>query len=278
MALKELDANPELRDDPSLKDIPDVVTLAKTYRDTKAFVGSSIRPPGPDASPEAKADFYKKLMQHAPDLVPLRDNDAEADKIVWKKLGRPDKPEEYTYELPKDGPAVDLEALRAVAVETGMTKAQFKKAADKAVALAQKNAADTDADSKALKTEWGQAYESKLAQAAEAAAKLGAPPAVAEAIKAGRVSSATAKLWANVAKSIGAETTIVGKQEHKPAGSVLTPAEAEAQIHEIMNNPLFLNRNGGGPARGALAEVRRAAQVSRRLTKVGYLTSPTGVK
>jgi len=45
---------PELRDDPSLKDINDVATLAKTYKDTKAFVGSSIRPPGPDASPEAK--------------------------------------------------------------------------------------------------------------------------------------------------------------------------------------------------------------------------------
>jgi hypothetical protein len=139
MPLKELDAVPELRDDPSLKDFNDVATLAKSYKETKAFVGSSIRPPGPDASPEARKEFYEKLVKHAPDLVPLRDGDAEAEKVVWGKLGRPSKREEYEFKTP-DGVDINVEALRDAAEAAGMTKAQFTKLAEKAVAGAQAQA------------------------------------------------------------------------------------------------------------------------------------------
>jgi hypothetical protein len=136
MPLKELDAAPELRDDPSLKDFNDLPALAKSYKEQKAFIGNSIRPPGPDASPEARKEFYEKLQKHAPDLVPFRDGDAEAEKVVWGRLGRPDKREAYEFKVP-DGVDINIEALRDAAEAGGMTKGQFTKLAEKAVAGAQ---------------------------------------------------------------------------------------------------------------------------------------------
>jgi chorismate mutase len=57
---------PDLREDPALRDFKDPNALAKAYKDTKALVGSSIRPPGPDAGPEAHAEFAKKLAEKTP--------------------------------------------------------------------------------------------------------------------------------------------------------------------------------------------------------------------
>lgn len=244
MALKELDAIPELRDDPSLKDFTDVTTLAKSFRDTKAFVGSSIRPPSENASDADKAEFYTKLQKHAPHLVPLDDTNEAAQELVWSKLGRPKDPKEYDFK-PPEGVTVDLDGLRAVAVATGMTKKQFEKAALAAATHAEKSAAQRAADKAALKAEWGAAYDKKLADAADAAAKAEAPEPVVKAIAEGRLPSGELKLWANVAKSIGAEGTVIGKQGTSQAGGALTPAEAEAEISEIMRNPLYMDRNGG---------------------------------
>jgi hypothetical protein len=49
MPIKELPE--DLQNDPALKDFNDLPSLAKSFKETKAFVGSSIRPPGPDAGP-----------------------------------------------------------------------------------------------------------------------------------------------------------------------------------------------------------------------------------
>ena len=59
----------EMRADPALKDIPDVVTLAKAFRDTKAMVGASVRLPAADADEAARAEFLEKIKERAPDLV-----------------------------------------------------------------------------------------------------------------------------------------------------------------------------------------------------------------
>lgn len=239
MPLKELDAVPELRDDPSLKDFNDLPSLAKSYKETKAFVGTSIRPPGPDASPEARAEFYKKLQAHAPDLVPLKPGDADAEKLVWGKLGRPEKKEEYDFKLP-EGVNVNLDLLREVAAETGMTKAQFEKFAARTVVGAQKLSAETKADRDALKTEWGNAYESKLQKAAAAASKLNAPKETVAAILKGEVSSSVLKTWDSIGTALGTEPKIPGGPANR---SPLTPAELEARFAEIQAHPAYFNRS-----------------------------------
>jgi hypothetical protein len=242
MALKELDAHPELRDDPSIKDFNDLPTFAKAFKDTKAFVGSSIRPPGPDATPEARKEFYDKLVKHAPDLVPLRENDAEAEKLVWNKLGRPDKPEGYSL---KDDKGNDLTpaGLREVAAEAGLTVKQFQALAKKSIAASEAAALASEADQKGLKTEWGVAYDTKLKSAAAVAQKLGLPPEVVGSIMAGKMSSNQLKVWDAIATGLGAEGS--GPVGVKGGGGpdVLTPAEAQARFREVQSHPGYFNKN-----------------------------------
>jgi hypothetical protein len=75
--------------------------------------------------------------------------------------------------------------------------------------------------------------------------------------------SSQIKIWANAAKALGAEGTIVGKQTGGAPGGVLTPAEAEMQIREIMENPLYTDRHGGA-ARDRL--VRKVVELQKFIT------------
>lgn len=241
MALKELDATPELRDDPALKDFNDVLGLAKSFKDTKAFVGTSIRPPGDNATPEARAEFYEKLKKHAPNLVPLDDKDEAAQTLVWDRLGRPKDAAGYEFK-PPEGVTIDMEALRAAAVTAGFTKGQFQKFAEATVAAEQKKTDAVAADTKALRLEWGHAYEQKCQEAASAAAKLDAPAGVVQLIRDGKLPSEQLKMWAKLSAALGKEGTQISQQNGKQTDNV-TPAEAQAQIDEIMANPAYFDRN-----------------------------------
>lgn len=256
MALKELDSTPELRDDPSLKDFNDVTTLAKSLIETKKFVGSSIRPPGPDASPEVKAEFYKKLQAHAPDLVPLKEGDAEAEKLVWGKLGRPADKAGYDYKSP-EGVTIDLDGLKERAVEAGWTKAQFQKAATREVAEAQKHSDSTKADRDALKAEWGNAYDAKLQNAAAAASKLNVSKEVVALILKGEIPAVSLKMWDSIGKAIGTESKMPPGAPQTPS----TPAELDARFAEIQAHPAYFNRNH--PEHDSY--VRKAQEVAKQL-------------
>lgn len=242
MPLKELDAHPELRDDPAIKDFNDLPTFVKSFKETKSFVGSSIRPPGPDASPEARKDFYDKLVKHAPDLVPLREGDAEAEKLVWGKLGRPAKPEEYVFKAP-EGVDINLDALREVAVETGMTKAQFEKLATKTATGFQAQQLATQKDQVTLKAEWGPAYESKLKNAAAVAQKMGLPESAVGAIMAGKLNSTQLKVWDTIATAIGTEGRGPIGEKGGGGGESLTTSEAQARFREIQSHPAYFNKS-----------------------------------
>ena len=51
----------EYRDNPSLKDIPDLNTLAKNYINTKGMVGKKFAPPPEDASDAEWNEFYERM-------------------------------------------------------------------------------------------------------------------------------------------------------------------------------------------------------------------------
>jgi hypothetical protein len=160
MPIKELPD--DLRDDPALKDFNDLPALAKSFKETKTFVGRSIQPPGEAATPEQKAEFYDKLRKHAPNLVPLDEKDEKAQELVWEKLGRPKDAKEYDFKPPPEGGASSTwSQLRETAKALGLTKAQFNKMAERRWRHT-KVADEFKADQTALKTEWGAAYQEKL--------------------------------------------------------------------------------------------------------------------
>jgi hypothetical protein len=64
-----IDSLPEdLRSEPSLADFKDLSGLAKSYVSAQKMLGSSVRIPTEEASPEAREEFYSKL-QSVPGVV-----------------------------------------------------------------------------------------------------------------------------------------------------------------------------------------------------------------
>lgn len=228
----------EMRAEPVFKDIPDIATLAKSFRDTKAFVGSSIRKPSPEAGPEAQKEFLAKLRKMAPELMPApSDTDVEGLNLVWEKLGRPTDEKGYEFTAP-EGVDINLDKLRADAKKLGLTKSQFKLRAEAEVADRTATLEATKADSAALKTEWGQAYSEKLKAASNIAKQLKLPDALVTAIAEGKMSSSQLKAWDAIAKAIGpGEGSQMASQTGTSATGALTPAEAMLQYDEIMARP-----------------------------------------
>jgi hypothetical protein len=237
----------ELRSHPSLKDLKDPVALAKSYVETKALVGGSLRPPGPDATPEARAEFVTKLREKVPELVLIPDGDDEAAKAaretVWQRLGKPKEAKEYAPPKDVELPETHLEVLRKEAAEEGLTKAQFAARA-KRVAEALDAAKTAQKEAKeANRRELGAAFDERTAAAAATAAKLGFPAELVAALKDGSVDPGTFKAFSAVAKGFG-ETRQVADQSGAADGK-LTPAEAKARRAEIMARPEYFSPKPG---------------------------------
>jgi hypothetical protein len=248
----------ELRGEPMFKDIPDVATLAKVARDSRAALGGSIRPPGPDAGPEARKEFAAKLEKHVPEAIFFPEDEkarAEVEDSIWRRMGRPADAKEYA--LPKDVALSDehLAQLRAEASEEGLTKRQFEARAKKlAAAVGEVSRAEGETRA-ALKRELGAAYDERIATVAVTIEKLGFPENLVKAIRSGAVDPATFKALATVAKGFGEQRELAG-QTGGVAGK-MTPAEAKTQRAEIRSRKEFWDRS----LNPALADQLRAKDV-----------------
>lgn len=234
----------ELKTAPALKDVKDVASLAKAFIDTKALVGGSLRPPGPDAKPEDRLEFVQKLREKVPELVLIPEGDDEAAKLAretaWQRLGRPKEAKEYVAPKDVELPEQTLEALQKEALDEGLTKSQFaaraKRAAEALVTAAHARKEATAA----LKRDLGAAFDERTAAAASLAAKLGFPAETVADLKAGTVAPNVFHAFDKVAKGFG-ETREVGGQGGNGGSGKLTPAEAVAQRDEIMARPEYFS-------------------------------------
>lgn len=247
----------DLRKAEALADVKDVATLAKNYVETKAFVGQSLRIPGPEAGPEAKKAFLEKLHAKVPNVVYMPETDEEKSAVeaqLWQKLGRPADAKGYSLEgVDLGGVELDVAGLAQTAAEMGLTKSQF-------VELAKRQAAAQAAHAKALETNrsetkkaWGAAYDSKISTIADIAAKLDTPAETINAIKAGELPLAQLKVWDKVVEAVGGQGRAAGDHGRGDSGAI-TPDEARERIAEIQGNPAYWNRG----ANADLHEVLKA--------------------
>ena len=227
---------PELREQAALKDFKDPNALAKSYLETKSLVGASLRPPGPDASVEARVEFARKLQGVMPDLVLVPEDEtlrAAVEDTIWTKLGRPT--DEAGYEAKVEDVEIDLAVMRAEAKAEGLTKAQFAKRLEKRAGEARAAKTSRAEAEAALRKEWAGAYEEKVLQAKAAALKLGVPESALASIP-----PAQLKVWANVAKSIGGEARNVGDQPANGTGA-LTREEMGLRVAEMRARKEYLD-------------------------------------
>lgn len=116
----------DLKDNASLKDFKDIDGLAKSYINAQAMIGKSVRIPGPDASAEAKAEFYGKLTS-IPGVVKLPDSSKPEEVAAFHRLmGAPESPDKYDISLPEGFTLDGYEATIAAAHKAGVTKDQMK--------------------------------------------------------------------------------------------------------------------------------------------------------
>lgn len=229
----------DLREHTALKDVKDVAGLAKSFVDTQSYLGNAIRIPGENAGEDDRKAFYEKLTTKVPGLIPTPDpENPEAMNALFKRMGRPDDPN--GYEVPEGVEPEKVADFAKMAHELGLNKAQFKKIVGSlgqaAATRQEQNQQEHQKELRALKQEWGITYEDNMELVGAVLQGTGAPPELQELAADRKLPVQTVKWLHAIGKQLGSEGVNFNKQE---SSTRVTPAEARAQIEEIMND-----RNG----------------------------------
>jgi hypothetical protein len=232
------DALPEnLRNDPSIATFKDVSALVQSHIETKALVGKSIRPLGQTATAEEKKQYVEKLLQADPALVYAPDGDEEASKRLMRRLGRPEKPEEYVFDdTAVTAAGLKPDELRALAVTTGLTKTQAAALAKVMVDANMEAKRVLSVERQALDQEWGAAKEERVLAAKAAAMKMG----LHEVDVAG-LTPKQLKAFYGVSKAIGVQASEFREHGAGLHGARLSPSEAQLEMQSIMGRKEYFN-------------------------------------
>lgn len=232
----------EYKANETVQNAPDLGTFVKQALDTASFVGNSVRIPGPDAGQEDIQKFHQKLVEKVPGLYYMpSEEDAEAQKALFQKLGKPAEITGYELKIPEgyenDVDESFMENFPKWAHELNLTKKQaegmFNKYSEQ-LAGRLKSMREANAESIGkVKNEWGAAFDSKMNKVNALLDKTGAPDSVKEAVKNNIAGGDTLKWFAGLAESMMGGKPVVLDQEGAP-DSAMTPSEAQAQINEIM--------------------------------------------
>lgn len=227
----------DLRDNPSLKTISDVPSLAKSYVHAQSLVGADkIVMPKENASPEEWNNF-------------------------WNKVGRPSKPEEYGLGRPENFPEGSFDKdmhdhMLKVFHESGVTSKQAKTLYNKYMEYvgSRMQQAQTQQQQEAtatmerLKSEYGADFNVRVAAAQKAIQKFGSPELIDYLEKSGMGNSPELiKLFSNVGLSMSESSA-------DTAGNTgfggITPMQAQAELSQLRQDKEFIqlltNKSGVG--------------------------------
>ena len=229
----------DIRNSKSLDNIKDISDLVTQHVNAQSLIGNSLRIPSENAGQEDRQKFYDKVLKHAPDLMPKPNlEDEAAMNMVYSQLGRPADSGSYQLEgvtLPDD--------MKKAAHEAGLTQEQFEKVYSNFVKPSldanTQHLSKVKEGREALAKEWGFAFQTKEQQAHAILQKTNAPTALVQAAANGELNAETLKWVDGLVTSIGKEG--LDAVNHGEASGRMTPAEAKAQIQEILNNPDYRN-------------------------------------
>lgn len=232
--------------------IRDVESLVKNWADSQSALGSSIRIPGKDAGPEAKAEFDKRLMERVPGLVRLPNGeDAEELGRFYSALGRPESADKYTIPAEVEGIAPDAakqirDWVADFSHKANLTDTQARQVHEAITGSTREN---LTAYSKAieertnqLKSDWGQGYDQRMAMVEGVVRKLvgdeGAQLLEQELSQSGLERNPTlTRLLAKVAEGMGEDEFMSPVDRSRIPASV---TELQLQLSEVENNPAYL--------------------------------------
>ena len=202
--------------------------MLSSYRNLEKFAGGSkslVELPGDDATPEQMGAFYDRL-------------------------GRPKTAAEYGIKVPDGGDAQLAEWFTKTSHDLGLSAKQAKGLFDqwqamtgaRGAAMEEATRAAEESDMRALKQEWGQAYEPNITAGRRAAAALGYDQAKLSALEAKIGTGEMLRLFATLGSKMG-EPGFAGEGRSGESGGFGTsPAAAGQQIADLKNDKDFMGR------------------------------------
>jgi hypothetical protein len=217
----------------SLNEFNDVSGLAKSYVETKAMVGNSIRVPSKDAGPEAYQEYLNKIINNDPTLM-VKPDFAEKDQSreFYRTLGLPEEFSKYEnpegMELPED---VEGE-MRQLLYEANLTNAQYQKImaafSDRQAQTVEMNTELHNSDMSQLKGKWGQAMDDRT-KAAKQANEDFYPGRPFDSLTGGELES----LY-NISKAMTGKGAPAANDAGGIPSDAMTPGEATARADELL--------------------------------------------
>lgn len=254
----------DIRGEATFKDIKDLGALAKSYHNAQKMLGV----------PKDQ-------------LLRLPTSDKPEDwSPVYEKLGRPAKPDGYTLKLP-EGVVTDPEVLKAnfaKAHELGLSQKQLEgmygHMHDQGTAIQARAKADYDgkvaASVQALKTEWGAAYDQKMAQARRGIEhydkEAGLKGELMKALEDANLinNPGMAKIFQILGSRLGEDPGLTGKASGSEA--LQSPVEAQQSINALRTDQTFM-KNYMNPNKRDPAHIEAVAKMEG-LYKIAYPGRP----
>lgn len=208
--------------------------------------------------PTAVLDSYRNLekligVPHEQILKLPKEDDAEGWGKVYDRLGRPTSPDEYKLDGANETFA---KWAKGTFHELGFTKAQAEKFATKINEYAQGNVKAAEeafqtklADQeKALKKEWGAAFDQNIAAAKRTASTLGMSPEVVDSLEKAMGFDGVMKFVHGLGAKLGEDSFHAGSRNGGGGFGVLTPEQARSRIAALGSDPAFVARYQSGDA------------------------------
>lgn len=221
------------------KSVGDVVT---GYRNLEKFTG-------------VPADKILKM----PD-----ENNADEVNAFYKKLGRPDKAEDYKFEIAEGQDDAIAKAIAPELFKAGLSQKQaaaiYKtletakieqgKAAEAAAIKAEED----------LKSEWGTNYDNNLKAAQQAAKIAGVTAEQIEALQKATDYKTVMNMFKKLASKFG-EDVLRGAGDNKPSNFTMTPQEAREKIEQLKSNKEWQEKMANND-KAAIKEYKELSQIA----------------
>lgn len=179
-------------------------------------------------------------------LLPKDENDKEAIEAIYKRLGRPDKPEEYEIALPDGADPSFSNTARQWFMDANLTKAQAAAVTkayqafelDQAQQLEQDNVRQIEA----LKKEWGGDYETKLEVGRAAAKAAGLSEQELKAMELAVGAARAARMLEFFGRNYVEGSPPDNNSRSNNGFGGLSPAQAKSRIEQLYQDKEFMAR------------------------------------
>jgi len=199
-------------------------------------------------------------------VLPAKWDDPKEVAAFHEKIGVPKDPTGYKLpdgadpEMAKWAPNVFHKAGLTPRQAEALTAEWNSMVGGRAEAMKAQMEAKAAEDLAALKSEWGAAYNDKLARAKSAAKGLGVSEEIADKLETALGTGGLLKFFAGLGEKMGEDTAVDGKGQDS-FGAAKTPEAARAEIATLRADPEFTRRyvNGDAEAKQRMEQLHKWA-------------------